>query len=349
MVRMMAGTRSRYVPPVQRVEDPPNLDLLARRAAAAASMHAEGAGVHSVEPLSGGYSSLTYTAVLTRPDAPDFPIVLKVAPAGVAPIKNRDMLRQARVLRALARVPGVCVPEVLFESAGEPPDTPPFFATAFVEGDSVEPLVEPTDGIPDLVLAARAMAAARMLGALHRVDPASVGLGDEPTTSLVAEVEHWRRSFESVGADLRFGGVELSDRLLEGVPEARPAGLVHGDYKLGNIRAEGATIRAIVDWEIWSVGDGRIDLAWFLLMLDKDYPMRAHDVPALPSTAELHEAYEAARGEAVRDLEWFHAFVRFKQAAATALLTKQARKRGGEGYPATIESLLVAAGSRIGA
>jgi aminoglycoside phosphotransferase (APT) family kinase protein len=333
---------------VQRVEDSPNLDLLARRAAAAASTHDEGAGVHSVEPLSGGYSSLTYRAVLTRPGAPDVPIVVKVAPAGVAPIKNRDMLRQARVLRGLARVPDVCVPEVLFESAGEPPDIPPFFATVFVAGDSVEPLVEPTDGIPDAVLAARAIAAARMLGALHRVDPASVGLGDEPATSLVAEVEHWRRSFESVGEDLRFGGVELSDRLLERVPEARPAGLVHGDYTLGNIRAEGATIRAVVDWEIWSVGDGRIDLAWFLLMLDKDYPMRAHDVPALPSATELHEVYEAALGEAVHDLEWFHGFVRFKQAAATALLTKQARKRGGEGYPATIESLLVAAGSRIG-
>jgi aminoglycoside phosphotransferase (APT) family kinase protein len=328
--------------------DAKQLDALRSRIASSAHARTPGSGVTALEPLSGGYSSLTYTAVLTGPGAVGVPIVIKVAPAGVPPIKNRDMLRQARVLRALAHVPDVCVPEVLFVADGDPPAVPPFFASAFVPGDSVEPLVDVVEDPSGAVLAERALAAARMLGALHRVDRSAIGLGDEPETSLPAEVDHWIRSFESVAPDLRFGGLEIGAQLLASVPGALPAVLVHGDYKLGNIRAQGATIRAIVDWEIWSVGDGRLDLAWFLLMLDAEYPMRVRSVPELPSASRLQAEYESARGCAIGDLDWFHAFVRFKQAAATALLTKHAQQRGLAGYPDTIAALLTAAEARIG-
>src|SRR5206468_345789 len=107
-------------------------------------------------------------------------IVLKVAPAGLAPVRNRDVLRQARVLRALARAPRVRVPRVLFEDAGEPPEIPPFFAMRYVEGDSFEPHMDEDGGrlpYPDVV-DARARGAARMLGALHTALPEMIGLDD---------------------------------------------------------------------------------------------------------------------------------------------------------------------------
>ena len=39
--------------------------------------------------------------------------MIKVAPPGLEPVRNRDVLRQARALRALHPVDGVNVPEVL--------------------------------------------------------------------------------------------------------------------------------------------------------------------------------------------------------------------------------------------
>ena len=45
-------------------------------------------------------------------------------------------------------------------------------------------------------------------------------------------------------------------------------GIVHGDFRLGNLLAAGARIAAVVDWEIWSVGDPRVDVGWFLLNAD---------------------------------------------------------------------------------
>jgi hypothetical protein len=65
----------------------------------------------SVTTLVGGASSLTYAAAL-HAAGDDRRIVVKVAPPGLEPVRNRDVLRQARVLELLGRVPDVAVPEV---------------------------------------------------------------------------------------------------------------------------------------------------------------------------------------------------------------------------------------------
>ncbi len=46
--------------------------------------------------------------------------------------------------------------------------------------------------------------------------------------------------------------------------------VVHGDFRLGNLLAVDERITAVIDWEIWSVGDPRIDLGWFLVNADPE-------------------------------------------------------------------------------
>ena len=81
-------------------------DLL-DRATLAADSRWPGASVLDLVPLQGGVSSLTFAARLELDSAPDRRIVVKVAPPGLPPVRNRDVLRQARLLRALHGVPGV--------------------------------------------------------------------------------------------------------------------------------------------------------------------------------------------------------------------------------------------------
>ncbi|HRE03024.1 MAG TPA: hypothetical protein PLV68_17125, partial [Ilumatobacteraceae bacterium] len=102
-----------------------SLDLaeLAARATRAAQGWSPGATVHDITVLHGGQSSLTFSAL-----AGDRQIALKVAPPGLAPVRNRDVLRQARAITALGTVPGMKVPAVLFADGGDPPDVPPLFA-----------------------------------------------------------------------------------------------------------------------------------------------------------------------------------------------------------------------------
>ncbi len=89
-----------------------------------------GARVLGISPLTGGTSSLTFLVELDGVAPGETPVVLKVAPPGLAPVRNRDVLRQARVIAAVHRAPGVLVPEVLLTDDGPPP----FFVMAFVPG-----------------------------------------------------------------------------------------------------------------------------------------------------------------------------------------------------------------------
>ena len=76
--------------------------------------------------------------------------------------------------------------------------------------------------------------------------------------------------------------------------------MVHGDFRLGNVLATGAHIAAVVDWEIWSVGDPRVDLGWFLVTADPATYRRATRYAAsLPPLAELTEIYTGALGREV--------------------------------------------------
>ena len=60
-----------------------------------------GARVRGVSPLTGGTSSLTFLVDLAGVAAGETPVVLKVAPPGLAPVRNRDVLRQARLQKAV--------------------------------------------------------------------------------------------------------------------------------------------------------------------------------------------------------------------------------------------------------
>jgi len=98
--------------------------------------------------MTGGTSSLTYVATLSGVPAGYERVVLEVAPPGLAPVRNRDVLRQARITRVLADRPGVRVPAVLFWDEGKSPDASPFVAMELVPGQCVEPCSEPTVRAP---------------------------------------------------------------------------------------------------------------------------------------------------------------------------------------------------------
>jgi len=322
-----------------------DVDDLQRRAQAAAHRWAPGCELTDLRPMEGGTISLVYGAsVLGGPPAhPE--VVLKVAPPGLPPVRNRDVLRQARCIGALHGQPGVAVPPLLFSDEGAPDDVPPFFATGLVAGTCQEPLLEAErNRLADDVIAARAFAAVRMLAALHRVDPTDIGLGDEPITTPAGEVDRWTRTFETVPDEVRVGYRACADALRATAPAgARPV-VVHGDYRLGNMLVEGDEVRAIIDWEIWSRSDPRIDLSWLLFFTDEaNHPVVSPTVDSgMPTDDQLLAAYEAATGAAVADLGWFHALTRFKEAAAMALIAKHLAKKGDTDTLARMTDLLPA-------
>jgi aminoglycoside phosphotransferase (APT) family kinase protein len=303
------------------------------RVRAAAQTRWPGSAITGLTPLPGGVSSLTYRSTLTRPGAPDSGIVVKVAPPGLAPVRNRDVLRQSRVIALLDARPEMRMPSILFEDNG----SPPLFVMTLMPGDSYEPLLDVTaePPIPEVV-ARRARAAARMLASMHSFTPEELGVDDEPVVTLAEELNRWARLFDTVDDDICSGHRELYERLAQSLPATIPERLVHGDYRLANMLFDGSELTAVIDWEIWSVGDPRTDLAWLLMHSDPAH--RFHEQrsvadetagAAMPSADELAAAYIGAGGDAalLDSIDWFLAYCLYKTASTVSALVKRNRRR----------------------
>ena len=291
-----------------------DLDHLRRRLAAF--------GAEDVAPLAGGASSLTYSARVEGRR-----VVVKVAPPGLPSVLNRDVLRQARLIRALYGT-AVPVPEVVWEDVGDPPDDPPLFVMSFVAGASLEPLFDRHGDDPEVVVGERMRDAARTLGTLHALAPVSLGLAAEPVVGPGAEVDRWCELLETVDPRLAPGWPDVASLLRRPEPVTMAAAVVHGDFRLGNLLAVGATVTAVIDWEIWSVGDPRIDLGWFLANADPaTYRRPTRYAGVVPSRAELLEVYAGALGHDVADMAWFQALACFKSTATWSLIVKHNRRR----------------------
>lgn len=290
-----------------------------------------GARVLGVSPLTGGTSSLTFLVELAGVAASETPVVLKVAPPGLAPVRNRDVLRQARLLRAVQGARRPLAPDVLFSDPGDPPEISPFMAMNLVPGECVEPVLSSDAERPPVPqVRARFFDAVRVLATLHGIVPAEAGLGDEPAVGLGDEVDRWTRAFATLPPELAGDYERAAKALRASMPAALAPVVNHGDFRLGNALCTGDAINAVIDWEIWSVGDPRVDLAWMSFFTDgAGHPAVAPGtVAGTPTARELVRAYENATGRPVPELGWFDALTRYKEAGITGLLLKRAMKLG---------------------
>jgi aminoglycoside phosphotransferase (APT) family kinase protein len=304
--------------------------------------------ISELSPLAGGASSLTFAGIRG-----DQRVVVKVAPPGVPPIAHRDVSRQARAIRALGPTP-VPVPEILFEDPGDPPDVPPLFVMSCLDGVSYEPLFDDSDGGPEGVVGERFRNATVTLAQLHSLDPGAVGLAGEPVTGLLDEVERWCHTLQTVDPALVPGWRNVAAVLRAGAPAPLPPAIVHGDFRLGNLLADGNRITGVIDWEIWSIGDPRLDAGWFLINCDPDtYRRSTRYSRAAPPLDELAAIYRDVMGAAVPDLDWFCALACFKSTATWSLIVKHNRRRSApnpelESMAPVLPQLLARAGEILG-
>ena len=311
---------------------------LGARVAAALQQVEPGLEVHDLEPLLGGHSGLTY-----RVPTSNGPVVVKAVPEGQQPVGRHDMVRQARIMQALAPT-DVPVPEIIVVDETETA----WFAMEFVTGESLEPVLDDPAVEPTLA-AARMRRAAEILPTLHDVPLDKIPV-DGPALSPADELQRWSRTMAAVPPALVPGAADLEARLASSIPASVAPTLVHGDYRLGNIISTGLEPGAVIDWEIWSIGDPRVELGWFLVFADgTNFPGVGREVPGLPSEDELVELY----GRPVDDLAWFNALGRFKMAAIMGHNLRRHREGrhvdpDQERLPETIITLIRTGRDRLG-
>ena len=118
--------------------------------------------------------------------------------------------------------------------------------------------------------------------------------------------------------------------------------------------ADQGRITAVIDWEIWSLGDPRVDAGWFLINGDPHtYRRHTRYGNAVPPVEDLATVYrQAMKGEAPQ-LDWFCALACFKSTATWSLIVKHNRRRGKpdaalEAMAPLLPHLLARAGEFLG-
>ena len=276
-----------------------------------------GEGEPEVEPIGDGHSNVTYA--LRRDGAA---LVVRRPPRGPLPPSAHDVLREARVLRALeGRAP---VPRVLAECPDADVIGAPFYVMERLEGDVISDAAPPALDTE----AERRRMGERLVDGLvtvHAVDWRAAGLEGfgKPDGYLARQIKRFTGLWEQ-NKTREVPAVERVGRWLgERLPDSPPATIVHGDYRLGNVMfapAPPAELVAIFDWEMSTIGDPLADLGYLCTFwVDRDDPhagiFEQHALtraPGWPTRDELLARYEERSGRAVGDLRWYRAMALWK-------------------------------------
>jgi len=287
--------------------------------------HIEGAGSQLAGVrISGGKSNLTYEVN----DGQNAWIVRR-PPLGHVLVTAHDMRREYRVMTAL-RGTSVPVPTTYAYCADDSVLGAPFYVMESVDGTPYRHAEELLPLGPE-----RTRALSRhlvsVLAVLHSVEPAAVGLGDfgRPEGFLSRQVSRWKKQLDASHCRDLPAADELHRRLSAAVVTVETAGgaagIVHGDYRLDNVlvaRMDGEDkIRAVVDWEMATLGDPITDLAVLVLyqrMAGSGAGGDSNDVYLAPGwlpEADLIAAYEAASPRDLTNFDFYLALAAFKLAA----------------------------------
>jgi aminoglycoside phosphotransferase (APT) family kinase protein len=259
------------------------------------------------EPIGDGHSNVTF-ALGTG-------VVLRRPPRGPLPPSAHDVLREARLLRALEPT-HVRVPRILAVCDDAAVIGAPFYVMELVDGEVI------TDSVPAALDddPQRRRIAEELIDALvavHGADWSRLGLDGfgRPSGYLERQLR-------------RFGGLWEHNRtrdlpevpqvgrwLAERLPRSPPATIVHGDYRLGNTiygRAAPARLVAILDWEMATIGDPLADVGYLMTHWvqadDEPTALSLQSVttePGFPTRSQLIERYERGSGQTVEHLDWY--------------------------------------------
>jgi len=259
-------------------------------------------------------------------------MILRRPPAVPPPNSEKSVLREARVLEALN---GTDVPHPYCYGKCQDPSVigAPFYVMELVSGWAAELRDEhiyhraPFDRAPYEYGIAFAMTDG--LVALANVDHVAVGLDGfgKPDRFLERQVDRWAGQLASYQTLYDYPGRELPGYdeteawLRANVPSGFKAGIIHGDVGTPNaLFADGppARLTALIDWELSTIGDPLVDLAWLGSSIRDErepdvIPEGAlYNVENLPTRQELARYYAAGTGRDISAFDYYLVLAMFK-------------------------------------
>lgn len=309
----------------------------------------------AVQPIlrqfDGGASNLTYLL-----EYPDRDLVLRRPPFGRLARSAHDVVREARMLEALApafprvpRVVAICEDTSVIGSE--------FFVMEKIGGLILRRDLPETPTIDPATAHSLCIAFVDTLTSLHAVDTsepalAAFGRGDGYVTR---QLEGWTERYRRAKTP-DVGDFEVVIRWLEAHRPASDSGrcLVHNDFRFDNVVLDSdspARIVGVLDWEMATVGDPLMDLgnslAYWIEASDepafRGLRRQPTNAPGMMTRSELAHAYSQLSGRSIENLAFYEVFGLFRLAA----IAQQIYRRFVEGNAANSEFAKFGASVRV--
>ncbi|HEV7720915.1 MAG TPA: phosphotransferase family protein [Iamia sp.] len=256
----------------------------------------------------------------------DLHAALRIPPTTAPESRDAGILREWRIIEALD---GTDVPHTPAIAACDDPSVlgRTFYLMGFVEGWSpmgVDDWPAPFDTDMD----ARQGLAYELIDGialLSQVDWKARGLHDlgRPDGFHDRQVDRWSAFLERVRTRELPGFDEAAAWLRAHRPLDFTPGLMHGDYQFANVmyrHGAPATLAAIVDWEMGTVGDPKLDLAWVVGSWPEDTSGGDGtvggyvDMTGMPSRTAVLDRYAEVSGRPVDDIDYYCVLAKWKLA-----------------------------------
>lgn len=269
----------------------------------------------------GGHANLTY---LLRYGDREY--VLRRPPLGPVAPRSHDMVREYRALAALG--PYYAPAPRVFALCEDPSVIgAPFFVMERRNGIVVRRTM-PEEIADDPTVRRRiGEAAIDALADLHAVPVAGTPVAalGKPDGFVARQIQGWAERWQRAKTEDLPAMESLAAWLAARIPPPLAPSVVHNDFKLDNMmldRADPGRVVAVLDWDMTTLGDPRIDIGTLL-----GYWPEAGDPPerlaiamqptyleGFPTRAEIVARYAARSGRDLGAIRFFETFALFKLA-----------------------------------
>lgn len=272
--------------------------------------------------LEGGHSNITYQLQ----DASGRKAVIRRPPQGELLPGAHDMSREWALISCLGPT-GFPVPTALGFCEDKDVTGAFFYVMGFIDGHPLYNSRQTSERIPLEKRVTLAHSFIDTLADLHTLDPDEIGLGElgKKENYVGRQLKTWYRSWTSSIEPAQYDDPRahaLQEYFLEHMPEQGMARVVHGDYGLRNcLVSSESTIAAVLDWEISTLGDPLVDLAYALKVWPETEaditanPDAATSVSGFPSRCELANRYAEKNSCKLDKLDFYIGFNHWKSAA----------------------------------
>ena len=186
--------------------------------------------------------------------------VLRRPPFGLKLESAHNMGREYKILKVLSEN-GLRVPKPMYLYNKKELSVDDFYIMEFIEGETIANN-QIADEFNEIQKNTITESFIKALSEIHNFDVISSELNDlgKHEDYVARQINRWNKQFQSQKVREIKELESATKLLLDNIPSQQTVGIVHGDYRLDNVRVKDNQVAAVLDWELCTLGDPLADM-----------------------------------------------------------------------------------------